>query len=565
MMSIPNEALEQNDYIPAWFTQNLKHLVMGQEQAPWTGYYTMYQGAKLAVSNIYGIWFKIQCCDNFWAAICPAWMNLNLQSEAMEGINIQELLDLGEPLPTSHMPSRAPSHVPSQISIHSKPEKDEPMRILAGCLTEMECQPPWRPQGTGDNPFGINDLTSEASHPSDNNVCLEGIPPNKFKGDRAKTIPFLTQFKRFMLMNQCAVITQDPYMKSAFFLSLMKGPKVKGWMQCTYNWLNQVKANPTQLPFKMNAWQALKANFKQSFVNYAEHECAQDELRKLKMKDSNVDEYIAAFQLLGHHVGMNLNDPSMLRLFAHRLLKSLANLCIDINLLENFEQWANVVQCHHRNYLKKLAVHHNYMSPCPQMNSNCSQFFWHCSNQTGNVQLARPCLPPCDLNAMDMSAAACKAITEADKEKHHKEGCCFECLKQGHMAWDCPDWPHQPVHAWATDTTNMTEIGNQEENTPYGPKELASLLRKLSEDDRDSFIKAMQEGEDMGFQDAWMTWLSFGHVLLEVCMYLKENQLKWISYYTPNKNEPSRKPFLTLEQWNASSTLKSSNNSNWEK
>jgi hypothetical protein len=54
----------------------------------------------------------------------------------------------------------------------------------------------------------------------------------------------------------------------------------------------------------------------------------------------------------------------------------------------------------------------------------------------------------------------------------------------------------------ATDTTNTTKIGSQERNTSYGPKELASLLRKLSEDDRDSFIRAMQEeGEDMGFQD----------------------------------------------------------------
>jgi hypothetical protein len=49
----------------------------------------------------------------------------------------------------------------------------------------------------------------------------------------------------------------------------------------------------------------------------------------------------------------------------------------------------------------------------------------------------------------------------------------------------------------------MTEIGSQEENTSYGLKELASLLRKLSEDERDTFIRAMQEeGEEMGFQDA---------------------------------------------------------------
>jgi hypothetical protein len=303
-------------------------------------------------------------------------------------------------------------------------------------------------------------------------------------------------------------------MKSAFFLSLMDGPKVEGWTQHTYDWLNQVETDPSQLPFKMTAWQALEANFKWSFIDYAEHERAQDKLRKLKMKDSNVDEYIAAFQLLGHCTGMNLDDPSTLRLFARRLLKSLADSCINIDLPENFEQWVNVAQRHHWNYLKKLAVHHDYMSPRPQTNSNCSQFFWHRLNQIGNVQPARPHLPPCDPNAMDMSAVVQKAITKADKEKHQKEECCFECSKQGHMAQDCLDWPHWLACAHTTDTTNMAEIGSQEENTSYGPKELASLLRKLSEDDKDSFIRAMQEeGEEMGFQDAWMIWLSFGHAL----------------------------------------------------
>jgi hypothetical protein len=136
------------------------------------------------------------------------------------------------------------------------------------------------------------------------------------------------------------------------------------------------------------------------------------------MKDSNVDEYIAAFQLLGHHAGMNLDNLSVLRLFACRLLKSLADSCIDIDLPENFEQWANTAQCHHRNYLKKLAVHHDYVLPCPQTNSNHGQFFWCRLNQMSNTQPAKPQLPPRDPNAMDTSAVTWKAITEADKEKH---------------------------------------------------------------------------------------------------------------------------------------------------
>jgi hypothetical protein len=99
------KSLEQRDCIPDTYTQNMMHLQTGQEQAPWTGYYALHQGAKLAVSNCYGVWFKIQCCDNIWAAIRPTHVSLNLQGNALEGINTKELIASGEPLPALCMPS----------------------------------------------------------------------------------------------------------------------------------------------------------------------------------------------------------------------------------------------------------------------------------------------------------------------------------------------------------------------------------------------------------------------------------------------------------------------------
>ena len=51
------------------FTANLKHLQAGQEGAPWTGYYATYRGAKLAVSNIFGVWFEIQKTESMWIAV----------------------------------------------------------------------------------------------------------------------------------------------------------------------------------------------------------------------------------------------------------------------------------------------------------------------------------------------------------------------------------------------------------------------------------------------------------------------------------------------------------------
>ncbi len=44
----------------------------------------------------------------------------------------------------------------------------------------------------------------------------------------------------------------------------------------------------------------MEAKFKESFVNYAEHKRANDELRKLKMKDGNIDAYIARFSQLAY-------------------------------------------------------------------------------------------------------------------------------------------------------------------------------------------------------------------------------------------------------------------------
>jgi hypothetical protein len=81
------------------------------------------------------------------------------------------------------------------------------------------------------------------------------------------------------------------------------------------------------------------------------------------MKDRNVDEYIATFQVLGYRAGMKLDDLSVLRLFAQGLLQSLADVCINIDSPENFEQWTNTAQCQHKNWLRKQAIHRDYSVP----------------------------------------------------------------------------------------------------------------------------------------------------------------------------------------------------------
>jgi hypothetical protein len=39
---------------------NVQYIHSGTGEAPWDGYYALLRGAKVAVSNIYGVWFEIK-------------------------------------------------------------------------------------------------------------------------------------------------------------------------------------------------------------------------------------------------------------------------------------------------------------------------------------------------------------------------------------------------------------------------------------------------------------------------------------------------------------------------
>jgi hypothetical protein len=134
-----------------------------------------------------------------------------------------------------------------------------------------------------------------------------------------------------MNMNHDADIARDPYKKCNYFLSLFEGADTEGWIQIHDNWLEAVTYDRTILPWRMNEWQVTEREFKKAFIDYAESEKANDKLRKLKMKDGNVDTYIARFTQLAHQGGHNPNEPELLRLFGQGLPQTLAHKCLELN------------------------------------------------------------------------------------------------------------------------------------------------------------------------------------------------------------------------------------------
>ena len=350
---------------------------------------------------------------------------LNLCNDPMPGMSAKLLGETREPL--TQPPSRAPTPAPAPLVMttdtiatlmtsqdppqtpyfdqeeRADPELDEEMPpcrsydvVAFSSNTARGSHPLHHPQGTRDDPFTMGDLDEEEERPKGNGR-LEGNPPDRFTGDRNKTNKFLTQFKQFMLMNAGARIARNPMARCAYFLLWIDGPKVEGWVEQMYNWLNSVDQIPGLIPPGQNAWQVLKGRFKSAFVDYTEDVRAQEELKKLKIKEGNVDKYVATFKLLEQHTQGDLDNPFLLTHFARGLPKALADACIDNKSPETFQEWKAAALCQQKNWMRKQALYREQNPTRPQGQSQgFRRWTWNCPQGQGQGQSQnwRSCYDP---------------------------------------------------------------------------------------------------------------------------------------------------------------------------
>jgi hypothetical protein len=147
------------------YKTNLWFLVMGQEGAPWTGYYADFYGVKLAISNFLGIWFEIQRRDDSFKAFQVAQEALNLQNHPLPGTSISLLMTTSERLPTTR-----PGSPQTVISADGSPRPPDP------------------------DPPSFDERIAAEDKKMDEHIQLEGVLPENYEGDRCETQNFLMQF-----------------------------------------------------------------------------------------------------------------------------------------------------------------------------------------------------------------------------------------------------------------------------------------------------------------------------------------------------------------------------------
>jgi len=472
------------------------------DSVPWTEYYATYHGAHLAVTNVFGVWVEIKKTSKGWRAVRVVRAGIRVSHWPVDGMDVDAFEASGDIIKPPPRAPRPKTSVFKPVSSETESEVEEDDDMKPTRSSQMEHgrgKKPWRPRGTGDDPWTMDDLEDEETNTKPKR--LEGQPPKTFNGDRSTTHKFLRDFGRFMDMNIGADIEKDPFKKSAYFLGLIQGPDTEGWADEIDDWFKEVRKDRSTIPRGQDEWDHVEREFKRAFIDYAEHERSNRELNLLKMKENNVDQYIARFKQLARRAGHDVNSPSLMTMFSQGLPQKLADICFDLHDPDTFDEWTRSAQRNHKVWMKKQEAKSSWaglQNRNERPGNPWGRLQWGTQNRgnqnrgnTGNpMRYTRQ-----DPNAMDTSAVAKKAVTEADKLKHRQEGRCFECSKQGHLARNCPNKTPRLKAASATEEkpekAATSKIGDLTDGST-----LADYAMQLSDEARDTFIKKlMGKGE----------------------------------------------------------------------
>jgi hypothetical protein len=105
---------------------------------------------------------------------------------------------------------------------------------------------------------------------------------------------------------------KSPIQQVTLALTLIKGEKVNLWVQNMINTLRRLHLVHHNVP---RVWEQFEQAFKDKFIDSIRELQARIQLKQLKFKYPEIDEYIASFKNLIVHMGYNLACQETINLF----------------------------------------------------------------------------------------------------------------------------------------------------------------------------------------------------------------------------------------------------------
>jgi len=334
---------------------------------------------------------------------------------------------------------------------------------------------------------------------------MKGQPPAVFNGNRSKTNQFMTEFQLWWMINNRSESMTIPFERIALCLSFIRGPDVDNWVAEKINQLRLAvrgdparNINPTYNETDEALWNAFGADFRQSFQDTAEEENAYAALKDLRMKEDQIDGYIAHFEVLLVKAGWQRTERGSADLFFNGLTKRVQSKILSLYTLlpTTLDEW----QAAARSIVQRQRLMDVKLGPWKPREQKQSQRSGR--NPKGQFKKTR------DPNAMDVDTADINlASTDEKGERKKKAVECYYCHNLGHVKADCRKFKaaqgkethSQKAKARATTVESDDEEEEKEVPPAYKPDSLMVHINSMKIEDRNDFLDRLLIQDNEGF------------------------------------------------------------------
>jgi hypothetical protein len=291
----------------------------------------------------------------------------------------------------------------------------------------------------------------------------------------------------------------------------MKGDKIKDWVRRWTEWIIEqyVARRPSQ---DFHYWGTIRDAFQNSFQDSASRERAEDKLRHLAFTPGDVDTFIAHFESLAMQALYLLDAKPTLSLFASKLPFKMMEHIYKVVQPVDFQGWADAARQYHQDNTAVQNIR-GIWEDNPRRNSQPKKTSGFSAKELAKILGVK--MPNPNPNAMDTRADRFRAqkkswktqgrasvtTTTPTTDQQRKEGRCYTCNKQGHIARNCPDKKKKdkvPVKARKGETEDSgadDEVSATEDETP-SVDAFVRLGQSMKEKDKIALIRAAIEAEE---------------------------------------------------------------------
>ena len=309
------------------------------------------------------------------------------------------------------------------------------------------------------------------------------------------------------MVNRTHEAMKVPYDRVLTALTYMRGPLINDWIDQQEKKL-ATRTDTTKRSHVLETDEALWNEFETAFLNAwtdtSKKQNAYDQLMRLTMNGWDVDTYIATFDRLALAAGWDLDSEGTIAKFREGLTKGVHSKALDRDRIpRTIDEWKAAA----RTEVARAKEKYNAGLTGTQRRNAPKSGTYQNPQSTPRTNTNNSGATPMEVDSAT-GQTNFKKLTPEERAQLAKEGRCFHCRLQGHMARDCPKNSNRNFNSNVRETTTENKATDSSKTPPTtNPTNSTKLtraqqIRALEEAMEDEERATYLDSRDMG-ADFW--------------------------------------------------------------